>query len=149
MQVQCPIPRVPQELSLSRFFEQLTASAAAKALGELDNHGERPWARLSQATCAEGRLGELPAKVEQPKPLLVAVIQRTRNRRIININALIKKLRSSFAAAAAAPPPRHGLSPESDLVRSAVIEQVCAHSCACTHAREACNPRVPGPQPDT
>ena len=85
--------------------------------------------------------GVAPGGVEGPKPLQVAVIQRTRNRRIININALIKKLRSSFAAAAAAPPPRHGFSPESDLVRSAVIEQVCAHPYVCTdsHAREACN----------
>ena len=119
---------MPQELSLRRFVEQLKASAAAKALGERENHGELPWARLSHETCAEGRLDEPPLAAEEPKPLLIAVVQRTRNRRIININALIKKLRSCFAAAAAAPPPRHGLSPESDLVRSAVIEQVCAPS---------------------
>ena len=134
---------MPQELSLRRFVEQLKASAAAKALGERENHGELPWARLSHETCAEGRLDEPPLAAEEPKPLLIAVVQRTRNRRIININALIKKLRSAFAATAAAPPPRHGLSPESDLVRSAVIEQVCAHPCVRTDPREACNPRVP------
>ena len=117
---------MPQELSLRRFFEQLKASAAAEALGERDNHGELPWGRASPDTCAEGRPEEPPAAAEEPKPLLVAVIQRTRNRRIININALIKKLRSCFAAAAAAPPRRRGFSPESDLVRTAVIEQVCS-----------------------
>ena len=146
MQAQRPIPRVPQELSLRRFVEQLKASAAAKALGERDNHGELPWAGLSPGTCEES-----PAAAEGPKPLLVAVIQRTRNRRIININALIKKLRSSFAAAAAAPPPRHGFSPESDLVRSAVIEQVCAHPYVCTDSRVGGLqfPLTPGLQPDT
>ena len=93
MQAQCrPIaqyllyPTVPQELSLRRFVEQLKASAAAEALGERDNHGELPWGRgpalpPSPDTCAEGRPEEPPAAAEEPKPLLVAVIQRTRNRR--------------------------------------------------------------------
>merc|ERR1740133_897981 len=76
-----PPPRQQQELSLRRFVETLKASAAAKALGERDNHGELPWAGLSPGTCEES-----PAAAEGPKPLLVAVIQRTRNRRIININ---------------------------------------------------------------
>ena len=82
---------MPQELSLRRFVEQLKASAAAKALGERENHGELPWARLSHETCAEGRLDEPPLAAEEPKPLLIAVVQRTRNRRIININALINR----------------------------------------------------------
>ena len=73
MQAQRPIPRVPQELSLRRFVEQLKASAAAKALGERDNHGELPWTRLSPGTCAERGLQEPPEAAAEPKPLLVAV----------------------------------------------------------------------------
>ena len=119
------------ELSLRRYVEHLKASAAAELLGEKENHGELPWNHLD--ICADSRLDDARTTyneraAEQPRPLLVAVIQRTRNRRIINVNALLKKLRAGFAAEAAAirgcKSRNMDLGHYEELMRTAVVEQV-------------------------
>ena len=135
-----PDSRRGHELSLRRFVEHLKASAAAELLGEKENSGELPWNH--QDVCAETKLDSTSQPysydataepyneraTEQPRPLLVAVIQRTRNRRIINANALLKKLRAGFAAEAAAIGGcRHrnsDMGRYEELMRTAVVEQV-------------------------
>ena len=120
-----PAKKGHAELSLRRFVEHLKASAAAEELAWRDNHGELPWDHSD--TCAERQLEqEESVAPDEPQPLLVAVIQRARSRRIININALLKKLRSGFAAAARESTLSRGLDFGfyQDHVGSAVIEQV-------------------------